>query len=134
VARRSAATASIDFTLGIAPPECASSASSESPPTARRSASSSLSVVRSAKKILRAAFKRPARALPAINPAAEWLLGYGLPYNTGLQDDPDGDGLSLLIAYALNLDPNLNLRGNLPVPVLGPQGLSLSFHGIRPGI
>jgi hypothetical protein len=70
----------------------------------------------------------------AVHPAAEWLLGYGLPYNAGLQDDPNGDGVSLLMAYALNLNPNLNLHSSLPVPVLGPQDLSLSFHGIRPGI
>ena len=68
------------------------------------------------------------------HPAAEWLIGYGLPYNADLQDDPNGDGVSLLMAYALNLDPNLNLRSSLPAPVLGPQNLSLSFHGIRSGI
>jgi hypothetical protein len=68
------------------------------------------------------------------HPAAEWLLGHGLPWNADLRDDPNGDGVSLLMAYALNLNPNLNLRASLPVPLIGPQSLSLSFHGARPGI
>ena len=67
-------------------------------------------------------------------PAASWLLAHGLWYDTDLQQDTDGDGVNLLMAYALDLDPRLNLRGSLPAPVLGPVTLSLSFHGTSPGI
>ena len=70
----------------------------------------------------------------AVHPAAEWLLGYGLPYDSNLNQDLNGDGVNLLVAYALNLDPNLNLRASLPAPMLGPENLSLSFHGASPGI
>ena len=54
--RRTASAASTDFTFGIVPPENASRASSVSAPMARRSASISLSSVRSAKKIFRVSF------------------------------------------------------------------------------
>ena len=67
-------------------------------------------------------------------PAASWLLANGLWYDTDLQQDTDGDGVNLLMAYALDLDPRLNLRGSLPLPVLGPATLSLSFHGTSSGI
>ncbi len=71
---------------------------------------------------------------PAVWPAATWLLAHGLPYNTSLQLDPDGDGVSLLMAYALNLDPRQNLRSRLPAPVLGEGSLSISFYAGTPGI
>ena len=38
-------------------------------------------------------------------PAASWLLEGGLWYDTDLHHDPDGDGVPLLTAYALGLDP-----------------------------
>lgn len=46
-----------------------------------------------------------------------WLVERALPYNANLQDDPNRDGVSLLMAYALNLDPLLNLSGSMPAPV-----------------
>lgn len=59
---------------------------------------------------------------PAVNmgeptPLKIWLIGKALPYNANLQDDPNNDGVNLLMAYALNLDPQLNLSGSMPVPV-----------------
>ena len=71
---------------------------------------------------------------PAVWPAATWLLVHGLPYNTNLQQDPDGDGVSLLMAYALNLDPRQNLRSRLPSPVLGEDSLSIRYYAAAPGI
>ncbi len=38
------------------------------------------------------------------------------------------------MAYALNLNPNLNLAGSLPAPVLDGATLSMSFHAASPGI
>ena len=64
----------------------------------------------------------------ATYPAASWLLAHGLWYDTDLHQDPDGDGVSLLMAYALDLDPRLNLQGSLPVSVRNGNTLSLSFH------
>jgi hypothetical protein len=70
----------------------------------------------------------------ATYPAASWLLAHGLWYDTDLHADPDGDGVGLLMAYALNLDPRLNLQSSLPAPVLSADTLSLSFHATSPGI
>ncbi len=70
----------------------------------------------------------------AVYPAASWLLSHGLWYDTDLHQDPNGDGVSLLMAYALDLDPRLNLQGSLPMPVLDGNTLSLSFHATSPGI
>ena len=67
-------------------------------------------------------------------PAASWLLAHGFWYDTNLQQDPNGDGVSLLMAYALDLDPRLNLQGRLPGPVPGVNTLSLGFHAASPGI
>jgi hypothetical protein len=59
---------------------------------------------------------------PAVNmgeptPVKFWLIENALPYNENLQDDPNNDGVNLLMAYALNLNPQLNLSGSLPAPV-----------------
>ena len=38
------------------------------------------------------------------------------------------------MAYALDLDPLLNVQGGLPEPVLGMDALNLTFHATSPGI
>ena len=67
-------------------------------------------------------------------PAASWLVGHGLDYDTALHHDLNGDGVSLLMAYALNLDPHQNLRASLPQPQLDRESLSLSFHAASRGV
>ncbi|YCM45741.1 leucine-rich repeat domain-containing protein [Verrucomicrobiaceae bacterium 227] len=67
-------------------------------------------------------------------PAASWLVENELPYDANLQEDLNGDGVSLLMAYALDLDPAQNLQSKMPAPVLADGSLSLSFHAARPGI
>ena len=59
---------------------------------------------------------------------APWLVSHGFPANANLQADPNGDGVGLLIAYALNLDPNQNLRGSLPRPVTTANQMGLTFY------
>ena len=71
---------------------------------------------------------------PAAWPAATRLLAHGLPYNTSLQQDPDGDGVSLLLAYALNLDPRRNLQSRLPAPVPVEDTLSIRYYAGTPGM
>lgn len=68
-------------------------------------------------------------AAPAI-----WLLAHGQPYNADLRNDPNNDGVSLLVAYALNLDPNLNLSDRLPKPVLANNQLRLTYYAGMAGI
>jgi hypothetical protein len=70
----------------------------------------------------------------AEQPAVVWLMENGYPYFTPLDQDPDGDGVSLLLAYALDLDPHRNPAASLPDPVLGADGLQIDFHATSPGI
>lgn len=58
-----------------------------------------------------------------------WLLENGFSPGTSLLADGNHDGVSLLMAYALGLDPAGNLAGSLPTPVLDGGALSLSFLG-----
>ena len=67
-------------------------------------------------------------------PAAPWLLSHGLSYDTDLNKDLNGDGVDLLMAYALDLDPNTNLSSSMPAPVLNGNSLNLTFHAAAPGI
>jgi len=70
--------------------------------------------------------------LPAVNigddsAVAVWLIENGLPHDTSLQADPNGDGVNLLMAYALKLDPRLNLGGSMPGPELVADQMRLTF-------
>ena len=38
------------------------------------------------------------------------------------------------LSQGLNLDPRLHLQSSLPVPVVGPDTVSMSFYGASPGI
>ncbi|MDB6079663.1 MAG: hypothetical protein JWO82_3410, partial [Akkermansiaceae bacterium] len=63
-----------------------------------------------------------------------WLTGNGFSPGTGLLSDPNGDGVNLLLAYGLGLDPNQDLSGSLPQPVLAGDSLSLTFQGDSEGV
>lgn len=67
-------------------------------------------------------------------PAAAWLLQNGLWYETNLGTDPDGDGVNLRLGWALNLDPTVPQRAQLPSPVLSGNNLQLSFYAGRAGL
>jgi len=43
-----------------------------------------------------------------------WLLSKGLPADIDITLDANGDGVNLLMAYALNLDPDHDLSRSLP--------------------
>ncbi|MES2658619.1 MAG: leucine-rich repeat domain-containing protein [Verrucomicrobiota bacterium] len=60
-------------------------------------------------------------------PGSNWLLSKGLPANSAMLSDSDGDGVNLLMAYALNLDPFANLTKKVPQPVFGTGQMSLSY-------
>jgi hypothetical protein len=70
----------------------------------------------------------------ADEPVVQWLAQYGYRYDTELGTDPDGDDVSLLMAYALDLDPHRHPAASLPKPELGPDGLQIDFHATTPGI
>jgi hypothetical protein len=74
----------------------------------------------------------PTEALP--QGAALWLARNGLPQDTDLALDLNGDGVSLLMAYALGLDPSLNQAGSLLVPVVDQEKFGISFYGANPRV
>ena len=67
-------------------------------------------------------------------PTASWLVAHGLQYDAALDQDINGDGVSLLMAYALNLDPRRNLRSSLPTPEFEGDSLSMTYHAASHGI
>lgn len=76
----------------------------------------------------------PAVALASSPSLIGWLIDNGFsPADTGTSD-PNHDGVSLLAAYALGLDPNANLAGSMPVPVMTESGLQLTFQGNSDGV
>jgi hypothetical protein len=76
----------------------------------------------------------PASAIGPNAALTNWLLGYNLPANSDLKSDANGDGVSLLMAYALNLNPAQNLSGSLPQPVFAADQLSMSFYAGADGV
>ncbi|MEO5713535.1 MAG: leucine-rich repeat domain-containing protein [Luteolibacter sp.] len=68
------------------------------------------------------------------DPVVAWLTSHQLPADSDLKSDLDGDGVSLLMAYALNLDPNQNLSGALPQPVFTTGQMSLSYYSGAAGV
>lgn len=69
-----------------------------------------------------------------LTPAQTWLVDQGLSPRKDLHSDDDQDGISLLTAYALGLDPENNPSANMPLPVLSESALGLSFQGSRPDV
>lgn len=70
----------------------------------------------------------PSQMLTIVDPYLLWLLSYGLPVDSEFNADSNRDGVSLLMAYALDLDPKDNLAGSLPKPVITGNQMSLSYH------
>ena len=61
------------------------------------------------------------------DPLADWLTANNLPADANLLSDDNGDGVSILMAYALNLNPNLNLRAAMPQTVFSAGQMTLSY-------
>ncbi len=76
----------------------------------------------------------PASAIGPNASLVNWLLTYNLPTNSDLKSDTNGDGVSLLMAYALNLNPNQNLSGSMPQAVFTADQMSMSFHSGAGGV
>ena len=67
-------------------------------------------------------------------PFATWLVEKSLPYNANPQDDPNGDGVNLLMAYALNLEPAQDLNGSMPRAGYIAGRMSIAFYAGRVGV
>lgn len=62
------------------------------------------------------------------DPISDWLVSVGLPPDSDLGSDDNGDGVTLLMAYALDLNPNLNLVSSIPKPVFSEGQMTLTYH------
>lgn len=69
------------------------------------------------------------------HPAATWLIRNNLFHDTDLKSDHNGDGTSLLLSYALNLDP-VHPEPGMPRPEIDPNtgDLSLFYQSDQPGV
>jgi hypothetical protein len=76
----------------------------------------------------------PSVNMGAYSPAAPWLLSKGFPHDKNLLSVPNNDGVPLLLAYALNLDPTQNQSGNVPLPVADGNQMSLGFYAGSEGV
>jgi hypothetical protein len=70
----------------------------------------------------------------AQTPVILWLLTNGFPHDSNLSSDMNGDGVSLLMAYALNLNPRDNLASSMPQPGYGGGMLSITYYSATAGI
>lgn len=73
----------------------------------------------------------PAVATGGGSPLATWLSAYGLSPMADLLSTPNHDGVSLLMDYALALDPTANESASLPEAVHAGNQLSMSFYAGR---
>jgi len=63
-----------------------------------------------------------------------WLANNNLSSLKDLDQDLNGDGVTLLMAYALNLDANQTNANKIPEPQLNNGVLSLTYYALRPDI
>ena len=68
------------------------------------------------------------------SPFEAWLRHYGLPLDTPMTADLNGDGVSLLMAYALALDPHQQLSRDFLVPRRDDGNLRVSYHAAAEGV
>ncbi len=59
--------------------------------------------------------------------AGSWTASSPAPGTPPLDDDPDGDGISELLEYALNLDPALADADKLPIPIVEGDQLTYTY-------
>lgn len=77
---------------------------------------------------------------PAMEMGAEeyafstWLLAHGFALDADLTMDQNGDGVAPLMAYALDLDPALDLSGSALNVETDPSGMRMTYHAARPEI
>ena len=70
----------------------------------------------------------------SIYPATSWLLEFNHSYDTNLNQDLNGDGVSLLMAYGLDLNPNERLTDSLPKAELDSTTLSMKYYAGSAGV
>lgn len=63
-----------------------------------------------------------------------WKAALGIPASTPATSDADGDGVPLLVEYALDMDPGIASVIGLPVVRIAADRLELAYTKIRPEI
>ena len=76
----------------------------------------------------------PLHVVGTNDPFGAWLSSNSLSPTSDPNDDSDGDGVSLLMAYALNLNPHANLSRATPQPVYIPGKASITYWSGAAGI
>ena len=67
-------------------------------------------------------FGYPSVKMGTYSPIAPWLIANGFAHDTDLSSTPNHDGVSLLMSYALGLDPSRPQAGHLPkASIVGGQ-------------
>lgn len=79
-------------------------------------------------------FERPSVNLGNFSHLKPWLMDMDLAYDLAPGSDLNGDGVSLLMAYALGLDPHANLAGFLPLANFTDGILKLPYYAKAKGI
>jgi len=79
------------------------------------------------------------KGVPAVNmgastPANLWKVRNDIAHDTPMGADPDGDGIKLLMAYALGLDPHRAGVADLPPVEVSGTTLAMTFQSGVPGI
>ena len=69
-----------------------------------------------------------------LSQVAQWLLSNGFASNSNLQSSPNNDGVTLLMDYALNLNPLQNQSANMPQPVISGSQMSLTYFAGSPEV
>lgn len=69
----------------------------------------------------------PAAATGGSSPLASWQAANGLSPSVDMLSTPNHDGVSLLMDYALGLNPNTNESANLPKLIVAGNTLQISF-------
>ena len=63
-----------------------------------------------------------------ISATTSWLVAHGFDSGTDLLSSPQHDGMSLLLDYALNLDPSVSQSRSMPQAVIAAGQLSLTYY------
>ena len=63
-----------------------------------------------------------------------WLVSNGFVSDADLKSTPHNDGVTLLMNYALNLNPAKNQSASQPKPVVSGSQMSLTYYAGSPGV
>jgi hypothetical protein len=69
--------------------------------------------------------------LSTLPPYEQWKARHGIPPGAANNSDPDGDGIPLLLEYALNLDPSVPGQTGLPSVTVTNGFLTLTYTQVK---